>query len=124
LDSFAGGRGAGRCRGVVKKSGGISTQAALAHLKKGVLVVDVRSRGEFDSGHLPGALNIPLDEIEAALPAKVKNKNQVLLLHCLSGARSAAAQQKLKGMGYANVLNLGSLARARPIAGSQNSHSS
>jgi phage shock protein E len=47
----------------------------------------------------------------------VKDKNQVLLLHCASGMRSGVAKQKLKSLGYANFFNLGSLARARKIAG-------
>ena len=102
---------------MLKKAGQISVQDALAHLKNGALVIDVRSRGEFNSGHLPNALNIPLDEIESALPRRVKDKNQVLLLHCLSGTRSGMAKSKLKTLGYANVFNLGSFGRAREIVG-------
>ena len=100
---------------LLKKAGQVSTQAALAHLKNGALVIDVRSRGEFSSGHLPKAINIPLDEIETALPPRVKDKNQVLLLHCASGLRSGVAQGKLRGLGYANVFNLGSYHRAERV---------
>ena len=100
---------------MMKKSGQISAGDALAHLKNGALVIDVRSPGEFNSGHLPAAINIPLDEIETALPRRVKDKNQVLLLHCASGMRSGMAKQKLNGMGYANVFNLGSYGRAESI---------
>jgi len=102
---------------MLKKTGRISAKDARAHLKNGALVIDVRSRGEFSSGHLPNALNIPLDEIETALPRRVKDKNQVLLLHCLSGTRSGMAKSKLKTLGYANVFNLGSFGRAREIVG-------
>jgi len=102
---------------MLKKSGRISAGAALAHLKNGALVIDVRGPGEFNSGHLPVAINIPLDEIETALPRQVKDKNQVLLLHCASGMRSDMAKKKLNGMGYANAFNLGSLSRAREIVG-------
>ena len=100
---------------MIKKSGQISAKDALAYLKNGALVIDVRSPGEFNSGHLPTAINIPLDEIETALPSRVKDKNQVLLLHCQSGMRSGMAKQKLKGMGYTNVFNLGSHGRAESI---------
>lgn len=100
---------------LMKKSGQISAQDAAAHLKNGARVVDVRSPGEFGSGHLPDALNFPLDEIETALPRRFKDKNQVLLLHCLSGMRSGMAQRKLKSLGYANVFNLGSFHRAKGI---------
>ncbi|MDD5139195.1 MAG: rhodanese-like domain-containing protein [Verrucomicrobiales bacterium] len=102
---------------MLKQAGQISPQAAVAHLKSGALVIDVRSPGEFSSGHLPVAINIPLDVIETILPDRVKDKNQVLLLHCQSGMRSGLAKSKLKNMGYPNVFNLGSLARARKIAG-------
>jgi rhodanese-related sulfurtransferase len=100
---------------MLKQAGQISPQAAVAHLKNGALVIDVRSPGEFASGHLSVAINMPLDEIETALPLRVKDKNQVLLLHCLSGTRSGMAKTKLKRMGYLNVFNLGSYGRAENI---------
>ena len=102
---------------MIKKSGQISAKDALEKLKSGALVIDVRSPGEFNSGHLPKAINIPLDEIETALPKRVKDKNQVLLLHCASGMRSGMAKSKLKGMGYTNAFNLGSYGRAEEIVG-------
>lgn len=102
---------------LLKKAGQISTQDALTHLKNGALVIDVRSAGEFSSGHLPKAVNIPVEQLEAALPEFTKGKDEVLLLHCLSGTRSAMAKSKLKGLGYTNVFNLGSFARARKIVG-------
>ncbi|MGO8838455.1 MAG: rhodanese-like domain-containing protein [Limisphaerales bacterium] len=101
----------------LKRLGLVSAKAAQAHLKIGALVIDVRSRGEFNSGHLPTAINIPLDEIATALPRRVKDKNQTLLLHCLSGTRSGMAKGKIKSLGYANVFNLGSFGRARKIVG-------
>jgi rhodanese-related sulfurtransferase len=100
---------------LLKRSGQISTKDARAHLKSGALVIDVRTGVEFSSGHLKSAINIPLDEIEAALPQRVKDKSQVLLLHCQSGMRSGMAKSKLKALGYANSYNLGSFARAREI---------
>ena len=81
---------------MMKKSGQISTKDALEKLKNGALVIDVRTPGEFNAGHLPNAINIPLDQIETAVPKRVKDKNQVLLLHCASGMRSGMAQKKLK----------------------------
>lgn len=101
---------------IMKKAGQISVKDAAAHLKNGAPVIDVRSPGEFNSGHLPDALNFPLDEVETAVPRRFKDKSQVLLLHCLSGMRSGMARRKLKSLGYVNVFNLGSLARAQKIA--------
>ncbi len=100
---------------MIKKSGQISAKDALEKLKNGALVIDVRSPGEFNSGHLSVAINIPLDEIETTVPKRVKDKNQVLLLHCASGMRSGMAKTKLNGMGYANTFNLGSYRRAESI---------
>ena len=81
------------------------------------MVIDVRTSGEFSSGHISTAINIPLDEIEETLPTRVQDKNQVLLLHCQSGMRSGIAVKKLKALGYTNAFNLGSLARAKEIVG-------
>jgi phage shock protein E len=100
---------------MMKKAGQISPKNARAHLKNGAVVIDVRSPGEFNSGHLAKAINIPLDEIETELPRRVKDKNQVLLLHCASGMRSGMAKSKLNGLGYANAFNLGSYGRAESI---------
>ncbi len=101
----------------LKRLGLISMAAARDYLKQGALVVDVRSAEEFKAGHLSNALNIPLGELQSRLPGRVADKNQVLLLHCLSGTRSGIARRVLKSMGYTNVFNLGSLARARKITG-------
>lgn len=103
----------------LKRLGLVSAKAARMHLKQGALVVDVRSAGEFSSDHLPNAINIPLDEIETALPCRVKDKNQTLLLHCLSGMRSGMAKSKLKNLGYAKAFNLGSYGRAAKIVRGQ-----
>jgi phage shock protein E len=93
----------------------ISLKDAQAHLKSGALVIDVRTPAEFNQGHLPGAINLPLDGIEASLPRRVQDKSQVLLLHCQSGMRSATAGKKLNALGYANAFNLGSYSRAAQI---------
>jgi phage shock protein E len=100
---------------VLKRSGLISAKAALARLKKGALIIDVRSATEFISGHLPYAINLPLDEIETAVQRRVKDKNQVLLIHCQSGMRSGTAKKRLKALGYPNAFNLGSYSRAAQI---------
>ena len=101
----------------LQRKGQISREEARAHLKNGALLIDVRSPSEFNSRHLPGAINLPLDKIETLLPQRVGNKPQVLLLHCQSGMRSGAAKRKLQGMGHSNVFNLGSYARAAQAVG-------
>jgi rhodanese-related sulfurtransferase len=93
----------------------VATDAAREYLANGALVIDVRSPEEFRSDRVPGAINIPLGELRGSLSRQVKDKQQVLLVHCLSGSRSAIAKWQLKGLGYANVFNLGPLARAHQI---------
>jgi len=100
---------------LLRRAGQISAKEALDHLKRGALLIDVRTPFEFNSGHLPSAINLPLDQIEIALPRRVKDKSQVLLLHCQSGMRSEVAKRKLKALGYLNVYNLGSYGRAAEI---------
>lgn len=100
---------------IMKQTAQIPSKDAITHLKNGALVVDVRNPDEFNSGHIPTALNFPLDRIESDLPLHVKDKNQALLMHCQGGVRSRMAVQKAKGMGYANSFNLGSFDRAKQI---------
>jgi phage shock protein E len=104
---------------LLKRMSFVSAEIARKHLADGALVIDVRSPQEFRGDHVSGAINIPLGELRDSLPRRVKDKNQVLLVHCLSGGRSAIAKQQLKGLGYTNVFNLGSLGRAKEIVGSK-----
>lgn len=57
----------------------------------GLTVVDVRTPGEYAAGHVPGALNIPLDHLDSALPALRRLPGERLLMVCASGARSENA---------------------------------
>ena len=100
---------------LIKRMSFVSEETARKHLAQGALVIDVRSPGEFGEGHLPDAINLPLGELRESLPRRVKDKSQVLLLHCLSGGRSGLARQQLRRLGYANAFNLGSYARADKI---------
>lgn len=100
---------------LLKQLGQVSRAAALKHLKSGARVIDVRSTREFQAGHLADAINVPLDEIRSRIESLVPDKQQVLLLHCLSGTRSGLARRILKHMGYTQVFNLGSYARAERI---------
>ena len=105
---------------MIKKATQISKKDAVEFLKNGAWVIDVRSPWEFSSGHLDRAINIPLDDIETAVPKRVTDKNQVLLLHCASGMRSGVAKVRLKSMGYKGVFNLGSYGRAERLLSRQN----
>jgi rhodanese-related sulfurtransferase len=100
---------------LLKRAGLISPGDARTYLQTGALLIDVRTEGEFSSGHLPNAINLPLDQIETSLPSRVADKNQVLLLHCQSGMRSGLAKRKLNRLGYSKAYNLGSYGRAAQI---------
>lgn len=102
---------------LLRRVGQISAKDAKGYLAQGALVVDVRTNAEFQAGHLPQAIHIPLDEVETLAGRRVQDKSQVLLLHCQSGTRSAVARRKLMQMGYSNVYNLGSYHRATRIVG-------
>jgi len=101
----------------VKRLAQISPATARDWLNKGALVIDVRSESEYQERHLPNAINIPLDRLGDEIGRYATNKEQLLLLHCLGGARSGVGASTLKRMGYLNVSNLGSYGRAEKIVG-------
>ena len=71
------------------------------------LLVDVRTAAEFADGHLKGARNIPVQELERKLRELPKDKP--IILYCRSGSRSGMALQILQTAGYTNIYNAGSL---------------
>jgi phage shock protein E len=99
----------------LRRSGQIAAKDAHEYLRNGALIVDVRTPAEFNTRHLPNAINLPLDRIETTLPARVKDKSKPILLHCEAGMRSASARRKLRAIGYVNAFNLGSYTRAERI---------
>jgi rhodanese-related sulfurtransferase len=102
---------------LVKRLSQASPETASDWLSKGALVIDVRSESEFRERHLPNAINIPLNRLGDEIGRYATNKEQPLLLHCLSGGRSGIGASTLKKMGYLNVSNLGSYGRAEKIVG-------
>ena len=99
----------------LRRKGQISAGAALAYLERGALLIDVRSSAEYSAGHLKGAINIPIPQIDSEIGKQVKDKDQVILLHCQSGTRSGFAKNRLNALGYTQVYNLGSYERAAHI---------
>ncbi|HNQ88189.1 MAG TPA: rhodanese-like domain-containing protein [Verrucomicrobiota bacterium] len=95
---------------------GLTDEAsARRHLERGARVIDVRSPEEHNQGHLEGVMNVPLPELASRIGTVAPDKSQVLLLHCRSGARSSVAERRLRALGYKEVHNLGSYARAEKI---------
>ncbi|MEU5278285.1 rhodanese-like domain-containing protein [Streptomyces asoensis] len=81
----------------------LDTRQARARLHE-LTVIDVRTPAEYASGHLPGALNIPLDHVRRALPEirHAAGRGDVLVV-CASGARSGTARELLAGHGIATA---------------------
>lgn len=75
-------------------------------ISAGAAIIDVRTKGEYQAGHNPNSINIPLD----TLPQNFKklNKNKPIITCCASGARSASALKILKSNGFEQVYNGGS----------------
>jgi phage shock protein E len=95
-----------------RRSGQAAAEKIPQYLRDGALIIDVRTPAEYNSGHLPKAINIPLQQIEAAISHRCPDRSRILLLHCHSGARSGVAARRLKAKGYHNTFNLGSYHRA------------
>lgn len=74
-------------------------------VKNGAQIIDVRTRGEYASGHVKGSVNIPLNELSSSV-AKIK-KNVPIITCCASGMRSASAKSTLSSLGFKEVYNGG-----------------
>lgn len=85
---------------------GFGPQADFKELvKNNAIIVDVRSKGEFSSGHIKGSMNIPLQNLQDNL--KKLSKDRPIITCCASGMRSASAKNMLLSMGYKEVYNGG-----------------
>lgn len=84
-----------------------------AMIKNDALLIDTRSAGEFDTGHIKGAINIPHDVIDRQIGRVVQNKEKPIIVYCHSGIRSGHARKVLLHMGYTQVVNGGSLHHMR-----------
>lgn len=100
---------------MLQRSGLVAAAEARELLRQGAKVFDVRSPQEFAARHLPGVINLPLDELPSRIAREAPDRSVPLLLHCQSGARSGSAVRLLRQQGYTRVFNLGSLARAEAI---------
>ncbi len=75
-----------------------------------VIVLDVREKSEFDAGHIPGAILLPVGTIaENTASAVIPNFNSTVLVYCRSGNRSKAAAQTLADLGYTNIYEFGGI---------------
>lgn len=75
-------------------------------LEKGAIILDVRTVAEFNRGHVPGSINIPLNQLGTEVP-RIQKMNKTILTCCASGMRSASATAMLKAKGI-DCINAGS----------------
>lgn len=90
--------------GPLPASGDVSNAEAKALIKRGARIVDVRTPEEFAAAHIPGAENVPMDQILAE--AGSWDKAEPVLLYCATGERSAYVFQQLAQAGFQHLYNL------------------
>lgn len=81
----------------------------LMESEEGYVILDVRTRSEYDSGHIPGAICLPNEDIGSDDPVALPDRGQLILVYCRSGNRSAQAARKLAALGYTNVVDFGGI---------------
>ena len=75
-----------------------------------VVILDVREQHEYDSGHIPGAVLLPVGTItEDTAAAVIDELDMIVLVYCRSGNRSKTASQALADLGYTNVYEFGGI---------------
>ncbi|MGM9947592.1 rhodanese-like domain-containing protein [Floccifex sp.] len=89
----------------------ISMDQAMEQMKqeKDYIILDVRTIEEYNQGHIPHAICIPVDEIEQKAELILSNKNICIFVYCRSGNRSQQASKKLSEMGYVDIYEIGGI---------------
>ncbi|MDO5345480.1 MAG: rhodanese-like domain-containing protein [Lachnospiraceae bacterium] len=89
----------------------ISMDQAAEYMKyeEGYILLDVRTKEEYDEGHIPGAVCIPLEELQERAEEELEDKDQMIYVYCRSGNRSKKAAKKLCNMGYTNITEIGGI---------------
>lgn len=86
--------------------GGLTHKTEVA-LPEEAILIDVRTHAEYASGHIEGAMHLPLDRISHDVHRVAPDKAAAVVLYCRSGARSGHALSLMRQMGYQNVHNGG-----------------
>jgi len=82
-----------------------SLKAAL-DAKENLVLLDVRTVGEYSRGKLTGSINVPLDELMNQVELKIPDKSAKVYVYCLSGSRSVYAVEAMIRLGYSNIFNV------------------
>ena len=73
------------------------------------IILDVRTKEEYQEKHIPGAVNLPNETISTADIPELPVKEQLILVYCRSGNRSKQAAKKLAALGYTNIIEIGGI---------------
>ena len=73
----------------------------------GHIILDVRTKEEYAAGHIPGAINLPNEDIQDQKPEVLPDTDQIILIYCRSGHRAGLAAEKLAKLGYKKLYNFG-----------------
>lgn len=96
---------------LLTRGGGAASAAKADEGRKlfaeGAVLLDVRTPEEYRAGHVEGALNIPVQELEQRLSELGQDKSKPVVIYCRSGRRSKAAQGILEQRGFNKVLDIG-----------------
>jgi phage shock protein E len=95
---------------VFMKGGDVSSSEARRLVEGGARLVDVRTPEEFAAGHISGAINIPVEDLDRRL-GDIEPKDRAIVLYCRSGNRSGRAARMLRSAGYGAVHDLGAMSR-------------
>ncbi len=90
----------------IKRLLGITATDYAQLMAEGALILDVRTSGEFSTGHIKGSINIPVEKLARNI-SKLKAKNKPIITCCASGSRSGSAKSILQSHGHTNVYNGG-----------------
>ena len=82
---------------------------ALMDSESGYIIIDARTKSEYDEGHIPGAILIPEYEIADRAEKELPDKDQLILVYCRSGRRSKIAAEELVKLEYTNVKEFGGI---------------
>lgn len=76
---------------------------------KSIVLLDVRSKMEYAEGHIEGAINVPVTELEYEIEDIIPDKDQTIYLYCRSGVRTIMAGDVLLNLGYTSVYDMGGI---------------
>ena len=77
--------------------------------REGYVILDTRTREEYDQGHIPGAILLPYDQVPEQAEDILPDKDQLILVYCRSGRRSKLAAEALVKLGYTNIQEFGGI---------------